>query len=234
MNTSEERPKKRKRGDPIDTPTGHIVYISENPNSYERPQPVEEDEEVVIDEDLEHVLRIGTSLIPEIREKLINTLQDYKDVFAYSTSDMQGLDPNLASHELNIKEGFCPIKQKLRHQVPERNAKAAAEVKKLLEAGIIEECQYTELLAKVVLVKKATGAWRLCVDFTDLKKACPKDDHPLPKIGRLVDSTVGHELLSFMDANAGYHQIPMAEKDQIHTTFVTAQGVYYYKICPSC
>lgn len=82
----------------------------------------------------------------------------------------------------------------------------------------------------MVLVKKSSGAWRLCVDFTDLNKACPKDNHPLPKIDRLVDSTAGHALLSFMDANAGYHQIPMAEKDRPHTAYITSQGVYCYKM----
>lgn len=65
----------------------------------------------------------------------------------------------------------------------------------------------------------------MCVDFTDLNKACPKYNHPLLKIESLVDLTVSHELLSLMDANAGYHQILMAEKDHIHITFVTAQGV---------
>ncbi|XP_056698534.1 uncharacterized protein [Spinacia oleracea] len=72
----------------------------------------------------------------------------------------------------------------------------------------------------------------MCVDFTDLNKACPKDDYPLPKIDRLVDSTAGHGLFSFMDANAGYHQIPMSEKDQAHTAFITSQGVYCYKVMP--
>jgi reverse transcriptase-like protein len=72
----------------------------------------------------------------------------------------------------------------------------------------------------------------MCVDFTDLNKACPKDDYPLPKIDRLVDSTAKHALLSFMDANVGYHQIPFAEKDQAHTAFITNSGVYYYKAMP--
>ena len=79
---------------------------------------------------------------------------------------MKGLDPDFASHELNIKEDFHPIKQKLRHQGLERNAAAAEEVKKLLEASIIEECLYTITLANMVLVKKASGAWRLCVSLT--------------------------------------------------------------------
>ena len=72
----------------------------------------------------------------------------------------------------------------------------------------------------------------MCVDFTDLNKACPKNDYPLPKIDRLVDSTAGHALLSFMDANASYHQIPLAIEDQPHTAFITNAGVYCYKFMP--
>ena len=120
----------------------------------------------------------------------------------------------------------------LRHQGAERSAAASEEVQKLLAAGFIRECQYTEWLANVVLVRKQTGAWRMCVDFTDLNKACPKDDFPLPKIDRLVDSTAGHALFSFMDANAGYHQIPMAEEDQVHTAFTTSSGFYCYRVMP--
>ena len=78
--------------------------------------------------------------------------------------------------------------------------------------------------------KSRVGAWRTCVDFTDLKKACPKDNHPLPKIDRLVDSTAGHTLLNFMDANTDYHQIPMTEQYRVHTAFVTPEGVYCYKM----
>lgn len=73
----------------------------------------------------------------------------------------------------------------------------------------------------------------MCVDFTDLNKACPKDNHPLSNIGRLVDSMARYKLLSLiMEANARYHQIPMAEKHRIHTNFVTAQGGYCYKMMP--
>ena len=78
------------------------------------------------------------------------------------------------------------------------------------------------------LVKKSNGKWRICVDFTDLNKACPKDDYPPPIIDRLVDSIAGYALLSFMDANVGYHQIPLAEEDQSHTTFIISFGVYCY------
>jgi hypothetical protein len=82
----------------------------------------------------------------------------------------------------------------------------------------------------VVLVKKANGKWRMCVDFTDLNKACLKDSFPLPQMDVLVDSTLGHELLSFMDAFSGYHQIHMNEIDQEKTSFITDLGLYCNKM----
>ena len=65
----------------------------------------------------------------------------------------------------------------------------------------------------MVIVKKANGKWRMCVDFTDLNKACPKDSYPLPQIDVLVDSTTKHQLLSFMDASSSYNQIKLDEAD---------------------
>ena len=72
-----------------------------------------------------------------------------------------------------------------------------------------------------MIVKKANGKWRMCVDFTDLNKACPKDSYPLPRIDQLVDSTADHQLLSFMEAFSGYNQIKMdkankKKKDILH------------------
>ena len=72
------------------------------------------------------------------------------------------------------------------------------------------------------MVKKANEKWRMCVNFTDLNKACPKDSYPLPRIDTLVDSTARHQLLSFMDTFSGYNQIKMDESDQKNTSFVTS------------
>lgn len=82
------------------------------------------------------------------------------------------------------------------------------------------------------MVKKANGKWRMCVDFTNLNKACPKDSYPLPRIDQLVDSTAGHKLLSFMDAFSSCNQIRMDEADQEKTSFVTSQGLFCYKVMP--
>ena len=94
------------------------------------------------------------------------------------------------------------------------------------------EVYYPDWLTNVVMVKKANGKWRMCVDFTDLNKACPKDSYPLPRIDQLVDSATGHQLLSFMDAFSGYNQIKMDEADQEKTSFITSQGLFCYNVMP--
>ena len=81
------------------------------------------------------------------------------------------------------------------------------EVKKLLTVGFMREVYYPKWLANVVMVKKSNGKWRMCVDFTDLNRAYPKDSFLLPRIDQLMDSTASHELLIFMDSILGYNQI---------------------------
>ena len=112
----------------------------------------------------------------------------------------------------------------------ERDKAIAEEVRKLLEAGFIQEVYYPDWLVNVVMVKKPNGKWRMCVDFMDLNRACPKDSYPLPRIDTLVDTTARHELLSFMDAFSGYNQIKMKEENQEKTSFVTSQGLFCYKV----
>ena len=114
---------------------------------------------------------------------------------------------------------------------PERD-NAIKEVQKLILAKFIREVYYPYWLANVVMVKKANGKWRMCVDFTDLNKVCPKDNYPLPRVDQLVDSTAGHRLLSFMDAFSRYNQIRMDETNQEKTSFVTSQGLFCYKVMP--
>ena len=145
---------------------------------------------------------------------------------------MGGIDPTIITHRLNTNPSFKPVKQKRRSFAPERQKAINEEVGKLLQAGAIREVDYPEWLANVVLVKKANGKWRLCIDFTDINKACPKDSFPLPRINLIVDATAGHELLSFMDAFSSYNQISMDPNDQEKTSFVTAQGTYCYRVMP--
>ncbi|CAL2260015.1 unnamed protein product [Prunus armeniaca] len=107
-----------------------------------------------------------------------------------------------------------------------------AEVDKLSTIGFIKEVDYPTWLANVVMVRKLKKGWRMCVDYTNLNRACPKDSFPLPRIDQLVDATAGQALLSFMDAYSGYNQIFMHPEDQAHTSFITDRGLYCYKVMP--
>ena len=149
-------------------------------------------------------------------------LRNNQDVFALSHEDMPGIDPSVMVHRLNVSPSFPPIRQKKRVFAQERDKAIAEEVQKLLEVGFIREVYYPDRLANVVMVKKANGSWRMCIDFTEINKACPKDSYPLPRIDTLVDSIARHQLLSFMDAFSGYNQIRMDESDQEKTSFVTS------------
>ena len=197
-----------------------------------RPEPSEELEPMSLDDDPEHLAYIGSKLAKDLKSLLTQFLRQNKDIFAWRQADMGGIDPTVITHKLNTNPSFKPIKQKHRSFAPERQKAINEKVGKLLQAGAIREVEYPEWLANAVLVKKANGKWRLCIDFTEINKACPKDSFPLPRIDLIVDATAGHELLSFMDAISGYNQISMDPNDQEKTTFVTAQGTYCYRVMP--
>uniref|UniRef100_A0A2N9ERL9 Uncharacterized protein n=1 Tax=Fagus sylvatica TaxID=28930 RepID=A0A2N9ERL9_FAGSY len=175
---------------------------------------------------------IGTNLSVNDRQGLVTLLMGYRDVFAWSVYEAPGVSPDLACHSLNISGDAKPVSQKRRKLAPERAEIVAKEVERLLEANAIRSVQYPTWLSNTVVVKKKNGKWRVCVDFTDLNRACPKDPFPLPRIDQLVDSASGHERMSFLDAFQGYHQIPMAHSDQEKTAFITPKGVYCYRVMP--
>ncbi|XP_022159205.1 uncharacterized protein LOC111025624 [Momordica charantia] len=151
----------------------------------------------------EKQVSIGSRLRAEVKEELVSFLKANADVFAWSHDDMPGIDPSIMVHRLNVDPSYRPVRQKRRSVDPER-----------------------------ILVKKPNGKWHVCIAFTSLNKACPKDSFPLPRIDQLVDATAGHELLSFMDAYSRYNQIRMHVPDQEHTDFVTDQGLYCYNVMP--
>ncbi|XP_074298915.1 uncharacterized protein LOC141629892 [Silene latifolia] len=137
---------------------------------------------------------------------------------------MVGIDPSVISHKLSVNPGCTPVQQKRRKFAAERNEVINKEVDSLLAAGKIREVSYPEWLSNVVVVPKKNGKWRVCVDFTDLNKACPKDPFPLPHIDAMVDATAGHEVLTFLDAWSGYNQIKMHPQDQEKTAFMSERG----------
>nr|CAE02097.1 OSJNBa0020I02.4 [Oryza sativa Japonica Group] len=152
-------------------------------------------------------------------DALVSFLRANADVFAWRPADMPGVP-----REAGPAESAAAA--------PERQAFIREEVARLLEAGFIREVIHPEWLANPVVVPKANGKLRMCIDYTDLNKACPKDPYPLPRIDQIVDSTAGCDLLCFLDAYSGYHQIRMAREDEEKTAFITPIGTYCYTTMP--
>ncbi|KAK4400573.1 Retrovirus-related Pol polyprotein from transposon opus [Sesamum angolense] len=197
----------------------------------ERIEPVEEHKEIelVLDEP-EKTTRIGSRLSARMETLAIEFLRKNMDVFAWNPSDFKGINLEIIVHRLNVDPQAKLVKQKKRSFGIEHTRIIEEEVEKLLKVGYVVQVQYTKWLSNVVVVPKVAGKWRMCMDFTDMKKACPKDPYPLPWIDFLIDSTAGCSLFSMMDAYQGYHQIFMAEEDRDKTSFITENGIYCYNV----
>ncbi|KAG9450555.1 hypothetical protein H6P81_010520 [Aristolochia fimbriata] len=175
---------------------------------------------------------LSTSLSAEEEVEYLSLLRKYRDVFAWNYTEMSGLDLQVAVHKLAVHPSVRPVKQLQRRFRAELVPEIEKEVDKLIAANFIREVKYPSWNANIVLVKKKNGQIWVCVDFRDLNKACPKDDFPLPITEIMVDATMGHEALSFMDGSSGYNQIRMDPKDEELTTFRTPKGIFCYKVMP--
>ncbi|GKE51961.1 reverse transcriptase domain-containing protein [Tanacetum coccineum] len=149
---------------------------------------------------------IGSTLTEEGRNKLCGLLQRNLEIFAWKPANMTGVPRHIAEHRLNVRKGCSPVRQKKRGQAANRNQAIQEEVGKLVEAGIMKKVHYHDWLSNPVMVKNHDDSWRMCVDFKDLNKACPKDGYPLPEIDW--------------------------KEDEEKTTFITSQGIFCYTIMP--
>jgi hypothetical protein len=175
---------------------------------------------------------LGSQLSNEQEKTLLRFLFNNKDVFAWTANDLYGVNKDIIEHSLNVDPSFRPRKQRLRKMSEDKAEGARNEVKRLLSASVIREVTYPEWLANTVMVKKANGKWRMCIDFIDLNKACLKDEFPLPRIVSLVDAPASSELMSLLDCYSGYHQIWMKKEDEPKTSFITPSGTYCYLWMP--
>ncbi|GJY17436.1 reverse transcriptase domain-containing protein [Tanacetum coccineum] len=184
-----------------------MVFGHEGASSATKPI-IEERVKVAINPEYpKQTVMIGSTLIEGGRNKLCGLLQRNLDIFAWKPADMTGVPRHIAEHRLNVREGCSP-------------------------AGIMKEVHYHGWLSNLVMVKKHDGSWRMCVDFKDLNKACPKDGYPLPEIDWKVESLYGFLFKCFLDAYKGYHQIQIAKEDEEKTAFITRQGIFCYTKMP--
>ena len=126
---------------------------------------------------------------------------------------MHSLDENLVEHRLPIKPGYRPFEQALRRIRSNVMVDVKSKITRLYEAKFIRLCRYAEWISSVVPMYEKNGKMRVCIDFRDLNKATPMDGYPMPVADMVVDATVEHKVISFMDGNDVYNQIFMAEED---------------------
>ena len=146
-------------------------------------EPIEVLEDVPLDEsNSEKFTRIKTSMEEKAKQDLVQFLKKSTDVFAWSHEDMPSIDPRVITHHLNVSSSYTLVCQKRRVFTLEWDNAIKEEVQKLETLEFVLKVYYPNWLANVVMVKKANGKWRMCMDFTNLNKACPKDSYPLPCI----------------------------------------------------
>ncbi|GKV29735.1 hypothetical protein SLEP1_g38636 [Rubroshorea leprosula] len=214
--------------------TMSISDIEHRPKGVEqKAEPVEPVETVPLNPDVpDRTVKIGTKLTEEERAELLKFLRDNQDVFAWTTDEMPGIPAELIVHKLSTDPTRRPVVQKRRLFGPEKQVAIDEEIQKLLQAGFIRRVEYSEWVSNPVLVKKPNGKWRMCIDFTNLNDACPKDPHPLPNVEKLVERAAGHERMSFLDASSGYHQVQLLLDDQEKTAFYAGDAIYCYVMMP--
>lgn len=157
-------------------------------------------------------------------------LKENDDVFAWSHDNRRGISPEVITYHLNIDPQYRAVRQKHRAYDAISYAAMKTDVDQLEKNNFIPLVDYPRWLSNTVMVRKMEDKWQMCVNFTNLNKACPKGSFPLARIGQLVDAMAGHELLIFMDAYSGYNQIRMHPANQKSTSFITDRGTYYYQV----
>ncbi|KAL6192126.1 hypothetical protein ACLB2K_038513 [Fragaria x ananassa] len=181
-------------------------------------------------------MEVGSSklLEPEQRQELITLLLEFKDYFAEKYNDIPGLSRELVCHRLPTTPRERPVQQEPRRMKTETADAGKEEVEKMFKSGIIRVAKYNEWLSNIVPVRKKNGKIRVCVYYRDLNKATPKDVYPMLVADMLIDAVAGHEMLSFMDDTASYHQIPVVEADRHKTTFRCPAfiGAFEYVVLP--
>ncbi|XP_004306016.1 PREDICTED: uncharacterized protein LOC101304797 [Fragaria vesca subsp. vesca] len=180
------------------------------------------------------LISISAKLAEDEKETLLALLCEYRDCFADKYEDMPGLSPDLVCHRLPTYPDRRPVRQDGRFMRTETLIVVKEEIESMHRSGIIRVAKYNEWLSNVVPVRKKNGKMRVCVDYRDLNNATPKDIYPMHVADLLIDAAAGHEVLSFMDGTAGYHQIPVAEEDLHKTAFrcLGFAGAFEYVVMP--
>jgi hypothetical protein len=177
-------------------------------------------------------VHIGASCSPDEIVTYKSLFKEFCDVFAWSYEEMSGIDPDIVIHEIKTYPDAKPVRQRLRPVHPRKAAAIKLEVEKLLKANFIYPVALTDWVSNLVPIDKKQGTIRVCIDYRDINKACPKDNFPTPFVDQIVDDCAGSEIFSLMDGFSGYNQINIVPEDQHKTAFICPWGTFAYRKLP--
>jgi hypothetical protein len=177
-------------------------------------------------------VHIGASCSPAEIITYTSLFKEFWDIFAWSYEEMLGIDPAIIVHEIKTYPRAKPVRQHLCSVHPRKVAAIKLEVEKLIKVGFIYHVALTEWVSNPIPIDKKGGSIRVCVDYRDINKSCPKDNFPTPFVDQIIDDCVGSEIFSLMDGFSGYNQINIAPEDQHKTTFICPWGTFAYRKLP--
>jgi ribonuclease HI len=183
-------------------------------------------------EEVPRLIKIGKGTSEKGRKQLISLVNEYRDVFAFTYDEIKAYKDDVFQHTIPLKEDTKPFRQKLRRINPKLAPLIQAELKKMLDAGIIAPTRHSAWCSNLVVVRKKNGGIRLCIDFRNLNLACIKDNYPLPNMETLLQRVTGSKIMSMLDGFSGYNQVLVRKEDQNKTTFTTPWGTFEYLRMP--
>jgi hypothetical protein len=178
------------------------------------------------------LIKIGKGTLEKERKQLISLVSEYRDVFAFTYDELKAYKDDVFQHTIPLKEDTKPFWQKLGRINSKLAPLIQAELKKMLDAGIIAPTRHSAWCSNLVVVRKKNGGIRLCIDFRNLNLACIKDNYPLPNMETLLQRVTGSKIMSMLDGFSGYNQVLVRKEDQNKTTFTTPWGTFEYLRMP--
>jgi len=178
------------------------------------------------------LVKLPKALPPKIKDKYINLLASFLDVFALDYSNLKTYDTNIIRHTIPIKPNQKPFRQKLRRINPKLLPSIEKEVNRLYKSGIIMPIIFSDWISNLVPIQNKTGEICLCIEFRNLNKVSLKDNYPLPKMDHVLQRVVGASRMPLLDGYSRYNQVSVHEDDREKTTFTTPWGTFHYAKVP--
>ena len=177
-------------------------------------------------------MRMGSSLSPDEVEAYSGLVREYREVFAWSYTELKGVPPEIVEHRIPLMPGAVPIRQKERRMNPQLQLVVKTELEKLLQANFIKPVEITDWVSPMVLVRKKNGKLRVCVDYRKLNTCTQKDHFPFPFIANILEEVVGYKHYTFMSGYSGFNQVSIAIADRHKTTFTMPWSTFVWPVVP--